>query len=618
MAAAEVSNVISFFKTVTPFQFLSESDIRAYSKKISVTYVRNGDSAHPNQSLNIIRKGALEIFSESQKLVDRIADGECFGVSSLLSGNKENFSVTAIEDSLIYQVSKEDFLELVEKYPQVKNFFEQTRSNRLQKLMLSHKKNPSADVHWNASIQELMSRNLICISPDSTIQEAAKKMADNRVGSILIIENNELKGIVTDRDLRTRVVSQTVDIQKPIELIATKSPITLDEQALVMHAHLTMTHYNVHHLPIVNQQEKPVGMVTATNLLNSHQNSPLLLVSEIYRQQTIADLSVLGRKLPSITRNLMRSGMSSFDIGEVLSVLSDSFTKKLIELAELKLGPAPTNFAWVCFGSQARKDQSLGSDQDNGLVFEHELNELENKYFEQFSNFICNGLAECGFPLCPGSIMATNQEYRMSVKTWQKKFESWIQSPTPKSLLNACIFFDIRMVHGDQLLVKPIKDRLKQWCPSNQIFIATLSRNAAQNKTPLGFFKTFVVDRHGDHKHQLDLKHAGIAIIHDIARTYALSEGITISSSKQRLLQLEGRGSLSNLDIENLVYGLEFLLELRFEAQLSSQENDKTFSNYLNPSELNGLRRQQLKSVFAMIHAAQQGLVYKFSRGVMV
>ena len=620
MSVVEISEVIKFLKNTLPFQFLSAPDLRSMAASISIHYMKGGRVFNMNEDsepvLHIIRRGAFEIRSSDDHLVDRIADGECYGISTVVENNPEGFKVVALEDSLIYQISIKTFKELCANNSQFYEFFHQTRENRLRKLSTSKNEVIAPSMQLNQSVHSLMSNQIIQISKDSTVTEAATIMTEGRVSSIAILEGKRLVGIVTDRDFRSRILAQGLTGDTLVADIMTENPVTLAEHSLTIHAQLLMSERNIHHLPIVNDQHEVVGILTSTDLLRSQQLSPVLMVSEINRQTDFDTLPVILSRLPKLVNNLVLSEVKPSDIGEIIAAVADSLARQIIKLFMTIEGQAPMAFNFLSFGSQARFDQSLGSDQDNALMLERAPTDDEMQYFLRMGKRLSDVLNDCGFDYCPGNIMASNPEWIMTQQQWQLKFQKWIDIPAPKALLNASIFFDIRNVYGDEKPVKQIQKYMLSLTKANKLFIATLTMSALRRRAPLGFFRDFVLDRSGANKDQLDLKHHGLALINDLARIYALAAGSTETATIKRLRNSHKLGVLPKEHARNLEDGWEFLSELRLQAQQSSWQDSGHAKAFMDPSTLSHLERRHLKSTFKVITQAQESAQSAFARGM--
>ncbi|MBR7887722.1 CBS domain-containing protein [Marinomonas sp. A79] len=619
MAAIDIPEVHAFMATTPPFTNLNELERKQVLTGVSLVYVRQrqvlsleGDTA----TVHLIRRGACEIRTPEGGLVDQIADGECFGVSSVLSQNPDGLTVVAMEDSLVYRFDKAHFVSMLEKNAAFGLFFEHTRHSRQRKLSLSQDHSlASSGLQLSAPIANIMTRELILASPEETVQTIAIRMTQARVSSILVVEQGRLIGIVTDRDLRSRILAVGGDGTVRVKDIMTAEPISLTSDVLVMQAQILMSERHVHHLPIVNEQKQPVGMLTAADLLRHQELSPLLLINQIHRQTSINRLAEVCKQWPALIMNLITTDMKPADVGKVLATVSDNLTRRVITLALEKVGPAPMAFHFLVFGSQARRDQSLGSDQDNGLMLEREPTPAENDYFIALSECICQGLASCGIRLCPGNIMASNPEWRRTQAGWQNIFVNWIKSSAPSALLHASIFFDIRCVYGERAPVDELVKNMQREISTNSVFLATLTRSALASKPPLGFFRHFLLESSGEHKNQLDLKHQGLALINDLARLYGLSCRTYRTGTLNRLEQAAREKHLSSDTARNLIDAWDQLNELRLAAQSRHWQSTGKASAYLDPKTLSPLERKHLKTTFGIISDAQDVAQQHFLRG---
>jgi CBS domain-containing protein len=623
MAAIDIPEVHKFIETIPPFSGLSLLERKQILTGVSMLYVRQGQTLvlkDDSATVHLIRRGACEIRTPKGGLVDQIADGECFGVSSVMAQNPDGLQVVAMEDSLVYRFDKIRFIEMLEKNEAFGLFFEHTQHNRLRKLTRSQSNElASPALQLSTPVAHIMTRQLIQATPKETVQTIAMRMTEARVSSILVVEEGRLQGIVTDRDLRSRILAVGGSSDSLVADVMTASPVTLSPNSLVMQAQTLMSESNIHHLPIVDEEHQAVGMLTAADLLRHQELSPLLLINLIHRQQSVESLARVCKQWPTLIINLIVTDMKAADVGKVLATVSDNLTRRLIELALEKFGPAPMDFQFLVFGSQARRDQSLGSDQDNGLMLEREPSAEESLYFADLSEFVCQGLGLCGIRLCPGNIMASNPEWRRTTVGWQQAFSRWIKSSAPSALLHASIFFDIRCVYDNgKSEGEAVKDLIKAMqleVSKNSVFLATLTRSALVTKPPLGFFRHFLLESSGEHKHQLDLKHQGLALINDLARLYGLSCQTYRVGTLDRIEQAIREKLISVDTARNLMDAWDKLNGLRLEAQSRHFQATGKASAYLDPKDLSPLERKHLKTTFSIISEVQDVAQQRFLRG---
>jgi CBS domain-containing protein len=612
MDNSELQPLIDFLQHLAPFDSLSQEKIKETSQLLSIGYYSQEQKkvhvdTNPPQ-LYIVRSGAFEVTTEQGELIDRIGEGQYFGFSGMLSGEKVVNQVQILEDGLIYHLPANIFDQLRATSSSFDRFFNQAFAKRLRNQGALH------PPHINtARITHIMSRSPTTITRDATIHEAANLMSEKRLSSLIVVDQQKLCGILTDRDLRNRVLAKGHTGDLLVEQAMTHNPTTIEPNALIFEAMLKMSEHNVHHLPVVDGHN-PIGMITSTDLIRSHSDQPLLLISQIDRQNTIESLVKISQKIPDLLFNLISSDAKAIEIGRILTLVTDSLTRRLIAIAEMQLGPAPMAFCWLAFGSQGRQDQMAGSDQDNALLLERIATEQEKNYFKALSEIVCSALDACGFEFCPGNIMAQNPRWQLSLEQWTTQFLQWIKTPIPGALLNATIFFDMRPIFGNVTLFQRLQHSILSATKSNDIFIAALTQNALQSTPPLGFFRSFVVERDGSEVKGIDLKQKGNALINDITRICALAAGIEEVNTNKRLNALIKNNAIDKEIALSLLDAWEFIAFQRLQNQALQFQRKQSISNYILPNSLSSLVRHQLKDAFKVIHDAQNMLKLKFLR----
>lgn len=613
MDASEIQPLTQFLRQLVPFDSLPEASLLASVRHLSVAYYSKSmghvplDESHPR--LYIVRSGAFEVRDEEGELVDRLGEGDFFGFPSLLSGEAISNKVAILEDGLVYQLSPDMFNNLRQESRDFDRFFNRAFAKRLR----HQGRFKAKELTTTSRISSLMTGSPLTIDCNHSIRQAAMMMRDARVSSLLVTDNHKLCGILTDRDLRNRVLAEGFDGTLPVHQAMTRNPVTIGAGALVFEAMLAMSERNIHHLPVL-EGETPVGVISSTDILRSQGSQPLMLIGEIERQKDVASLIGVSKKIPELLQSLISADARAEEIGRVLTSVTDALTRRLILLNQQILGQAPMAFCWLAFGSQGRQDQAACSDQDNGLLLAGEPDEHAAGYFEALSRAVCSGLDECGYRFCPGDIMAQNPKWRMSLERWQKVFEHWVKAPEPKALMHASIFFDMRPVFGPQSLFDALQDKVLAGTRDNDIFLAGMAGNSLTEAPPLGFFRKFVLERDGTEVKGIDLKHKGNALINDIARVYALSAGIKEVNTAKRIRALMELGVIGRKDALNLADAHEFIAHMRLANQGVQYRQGQEITNYLKPQQLSSLVRHQLRDAFKVVHDAQSGLRLKFMR----
>ncbi|MFQ3230532.1 DUF294 nucleotidyltransferase-like domain-containing protein [Reinekea sp.] len=616
-SADDLKDIIDFLAVTLPFSAMPDSVLLDVARQLEIEYIpkREAKAVPINECVYLIRSGAFDILDERDNLVDRLGEGEFFGVTTLLQDNSENLGVFSIEDSLVYRLPHEFFTRLLKSQAKVRYFFEKLVSYRASSS-LEVTQSDRIEVQHTQPVESLLQNKLIACSEFDTIQQAASIMRDNKVSCLLLMESDQLVGIVTDRDLRNRVVAKGVDISLSVNQIATMSPTTISFESAVLEAQLLMSNTGIHHLPVM-KNGRPIGVITASDIVRAHSVSIVHFVDRIFREKTVEAVAKLQQEVPHLLGHWIKADVSPHEIGESLAVIGDGFVRKAIAMALIDHGEAPMQFAWLSFGSQARKEQSFASDQDNGLILERTPSAEEDVYFSAFTKTVCGYLDAFGYVLCPGDIMASNPNWRKTVEGWQRSFQQWISTPEPEALLNASIFFDLRVIYGPSHWLDNLEARLAAMLKNSDLFFMHMTKNALRSKPPLGFFRAFIVKSSGEHENELDIKHQGIALINDLARIVALSEQNLIAGTIERF-NATGE-SLLQLPLKtSLIEAWLLLNDLKLENQVTQIKRGESGSNYINPEQLSPLRRAHLKNAFKSIEQAQKALAMHYLRSAGV
>jgi CBS domain-containing protein len=461
-------------------------------------------------------------------------------------------------------------------------------------------------------VGSLIKRSPITLPPHTSIRAAAQLMNEQRVSSILIVEQGHLFGLITDRDLRNRVIAAGLDTQKPIMDIATLAPFFVNLHDPAFSALLLMARHNIHHVPVLDGQ-RIVGMITATDLTEQHSTSAVYLAGDIYKQTTVTGLQRASTRIHALQRSLAAADATAYNTGHIITAITDAITTRLLQLGEAQLGPAPVDYVWVAAGSQARSEQTARSDQDNGLVLDDAFDEaLHGAYFRELTRFVCTGLDACGFVFCPGEMMAMTDAWRQTRARWAEYFRRWVGEPDPTALMLTCVFFDLRAIHGQASLLDGLRHEVLQHTRGNTLFLAHMAGNALSRQPPLGFFKGLSPARSGEHKGTIDLKHTGVVPIVDLARVYALAGGHTEVNTHDRLLVAADGGDISEQSARDLRDALEFLAALRIQHQTRQMAQGRTPDNFLDPAEISNFERTQLRDAFQVVQNLQSVLSSRY------
>jgi CBS domain-containing protein len=615
----ELVEIRDFLAQRPPFDELPDERLDTLPRMLEIRYLRRGGEFPPVDTkksyLYVVRSGIIDLLDDDDNLVEKLDEGDVYTTACQLVDIGKASHGIAVEDTLLYQLPCEQLNDLRRTDKEFDRHFSESLRERL-KMAVSTVKEVSENgmAYMTIEVGDLLTKPAVTVDADSTIQQAAQAMTEKNASSVILTEHGKLVGMITDRDLRRRCVAEGTPTGEPAHTIMASNLETIDLNALVIQALMTMTRLHVHHLPVLDG-DKVVGMLSATDLARHQATNSAFMATDIHKAHNLEELVQASSRLPELQLQLANSSASAQHIGEAVSCITDSLTARLIAMAEEELGPPPVPYVWLCGGSQARREQSSHSDQDNALLISNEMRPEHEAWFATLAKRVCDGLNACGFIYCPGNAMAANRKWRQPLRVWRRYFRNWIEKPEPMALMLSSIFFDLRPVRGEKTLFEQLHREVLNKTRSNGIFIAYMAANALQFRPPLGFFRTFVLIHDGDHDDTFDIKHRGIVPITDIARLLALSKGLAPVNTTERLQAVGETNALSREMGGNLVDALEFIATLRIHHQAEQIRLGLPPDNYLPPDDLSELERKHLKDAFRVIQEMQDTLDSRYQCG---
>ncbi|MGS2742818.1 DUF294 nucleotidyltransferase-like domain-containing protein [Halomonas sp. LS-001] len=611
-----------------PFDGLSDALLDLIAENVEVRYFKTGSDIlslnEPINELCYIRSGAVEVYRRKGELFNRLGEGDIFGHFSLLRGHRVRHPAKAIEDTLIYFIPDAIFQQLCEEDDHFSDFIEVERP-RLESAAEEQKKSNDMMV---TRIRKLLSRYPVMVETTTSVQAAAQQMSDAQASALLVLKKGsgnprysfkdsegvdwQMCGILTDSDFRKTIVAQGLDSDTPVGEVVSSNLITVQSDVSVYEAMLTMLRSNVHHLPVLYRQ-RPVGVVHLSDIIRYETHSGLYLVSNIFSQSNAEGLARLAPDVSAAFVRMVQEEANSHMVGSALSTIGRSFTRRLLELAEEKLGPPPVPYSFMVNGSMARNEQSIVTDQDNALVIDDAFDPaLHDEYFFQLATFVSDGLDACGYTYCKGNVMATNQQWRQPLRVWKEYFREWISNPSPEKLLHSSIFFDLDSAYGEDVFVEALQDLVAKEASQSPLFLAAMARNALNRTPPLGFFRTFVMEQDGKHNNSINLKRRGTAPMVDLIRIHALACGSKAQNSFERLDDISKTQLLANGVSDRLRYALEFLCMSRIRHQVIDIQEERTPDNNIEPENVESAERHTLKDAFQVLSNAQKFLKFRY------
>ncbi|MEE4638004.1 MAG: DUF294 nucleotidyltransferase-like domain-containing protein [Wenzhouxiangella sp.] len=602
-----------------PFSFLDEADLDRLARTVEIAYFRAGSDilalGQEVADLHYIRQGSVEMFRRSGEFYNRLGEGDIFGQISLISGRTTRFPVRALEDTLIYFIPASEFRILFETVEDFADFVEVEDRTRLRQA--GARSREGAEM-MTTRVERLVQRAPVMMSASGTVGQAARLMTEEGVSSILVSENDgdaehpRLLGIVTDSDLRRRLIAPGLPYDTTISEVMSESLICVEADDYLFAALMAMLRHNVHHLPVMHRM-RPVGVIDLADLAGHETRNSLFVVRSIHDQ---ADIDGLRELMPDVRGSFVRmvnEGATARMIGSAVAMIGRSFKQRLLELAEERFGPPPVPYCFLALGSMARDEQSLVTDQDNALVLDDAFDrDQHDDYFRQLAEFVCDGLAELGYSYCKGDIMATNPDLRQPLETWKERFAGWIGRPDRPALLNSSIFFDLDGVYGETRLADTLKTWIAERASASSAFLGCLAHNAQTRTPPLGFFRDFVLEKSGRHQDSLDLKRRGTAPMVDVIRVHAMASGSLAQNSFRRLDDIVAAGFLTSSMTADLRDAMEFLAATQYRHHADRLEQAEKPDNKLNPVTLNTFDRRNLKEAFRVLSNAQRFLRLRY------
>jgi CBS domain-containing protein len=469
-------------------------------------------------------------------------------------------------------------------------------------------------------VRELVKGPPVTCLASAGVAGAARLMSERSVGSVIVCgAAGEPAGIVTDRDLRSRVLAAGLDPSTPVDRIMSSPLAAIEGEASAFDALLEMTRRGIHHLGVTTDG-RLIGVVSSHDLLGLQRAHPVVAARQIESAQDLDTLARAAARVEGIVRWLAAGGAEATDIGRIVAELNDRLVRRALDLVQSDLeaggqGPAPVPFSWLVAGSEGRREQTLRTDQDNGLVYRDPPPEAAPgvaAYFDRLATSMSEALLRLGFPRCPGDFMAANPRWRQPESVWRHYFASWMETPQPEPVLRASLFFDLRPVGGAVEIGRALWDWICETAPTKTLFLRHMACTAVDRPRPLGLFGGLAVERSGPHRDRLDLKATAVLPVTHAMRVYALSLGVHQTNTLDRLRAAGDRGLLAATEVSELHEGYQLIARLRLRRQLECLDAGLPPDNFIRPRTLGKADRLLLKEAFKTIAWLERGVEERF------
>jgi CBS domain-containing protein len=621
-----VASTIASLRRHSPFDAMDEAHLAFLAERLKLAYYPAGEvilagGTGVPECAHIIKQGAVVVSSGSASDEPELAlqEGECFPVGALVAGRPATRTYRASHDTFCYQLARRDFHELTEMSTVFRDFCTHRIAHLLHQALGNLQKDVIAMSEERQPLErplrDAIRRQVVTVDESAPIHDALEIMHRERIGSVIVTRaDGGLAGVFTLRDVASRVALPRRATTEPISTVMTRDPVTLGADEFAFQAALRMTERGIHHI-VVTDNGRLLGMVSERDLFALQRVGLATIGAEIAVARSREQLANVAREVRSLVPGLLMQGVSAEHVTHILSALNDRLTRRVIDLALREAELEPTDYCWLALGSEGRNEQTLSSDQDNAIIFrdppEGELEAVRARWLAVAAT-VNDALANVGFPLCRGEIMAGNPRWCLSETEWRAQFSRWISEGDPAAVLGAIIFFDFRPLHGDADLA----DRLREWLSAavrdQARFLRGLAQNAIANRPPLGVLRDFALSDDPDHPHTLDLKVNGATLFIDCARVMALAEGVGVTNTTRRIREAGARRGMAREEVEGWIAAFQFLQLFRLRQQQGQVARGEAPSNHLDPDRLNDLDRRLLKEALRTARGMQQRIALDY------
>jgi CBS domain-containing protein len=609
-----------------PFDRMEREHLLWLARRISLGYYAKGEVvASPEQGVAsrflVIKQGVVQgeqdvVRAQEDAAWLELHEGECFPLGALLSKRGVTSTYRARQDVFCYELAAADFHELIHLSPPFQDFCTRRIASLLEQskqiIQAQYAQSSSDQQSLSSPLSAIIRRDPVTCAPETPVRQALETMHALGIGSMVAVDGAQKPiGIFTLHDVLNRVVLAQLDLDQPISAVMSSSLTVLPPQAFAYEAALEMAKHGFRHV-LVTQNGKLVGVVSEKDLFTLQRVGLRQISAAVRGANDISALQYAAADIRQLAHNMMAQGVAAEQLTQFISTLNDLLTVRIIELECAAAGMSDsamchTGFCWIALGSEGRYEQTLNTDQDNGIIFlapEGMAAEEVRAQLLPIARRINAALDACGFPLCKGDIMASNPQWCLSLDEWKERFSGWIRHGDAPVLRNATIFFDFRSLFGKRELAEELRVWLHATIKENRLFLKHMAVNALINQPPLGLVRDFVVGE----AHTLDLKLNGITPFVDAARIFSLYAGVAETSTIRRLRASGAQWQIAPATLDAWIDAFLFIQLLRLRIQHEQDQRGVALSNRIDPDSLNDLDRRILKEAFRQARKLQAAL----------
>ncbi|MBQ0831178.1 putative nucleotidyltransferase substrate binding domain-containing protein [Marinobacter sp.] len=617
-------SIMGFLQAHAPFSSMDEDHLAHFAEHATLRFYADGDVVlSPDNGIvrrfYVVKQGRIRGERHNQKAdktetTFEISLGECFPLAAIIGERPTRTLHRAAGDTFCLSIEQDAFVTLFSESESFRDFCMRGVSSLLdqvnQRIQTGAMASMSSSISLSTPLERYALRNPIVCSPDLPVRKAVARMHENNVGSIVITDDGRHPtGIFTLRDLRTMIAEDTCSLDAPVRQIMTKDPCCLLAQADAFDAAMLMAEHHFAHLCVVDEDNRLIGMVSERDLFSLQRVDLVNLARTISTATHLRTLVSLRSDVSRLVDAMLAHGAASGQVVKIITTLNDVTVRRVLELNIKKNDPGIA-FTWLTFGSEGRQEQTLLTDQDNGILFQTPEGMTEDQARERllpFARTVNDELAECGFTLCKGNIMASNPKLCLSDQEWDDWFIRFIDASTPQNLVYSSIFLDMRAVFGPTDSVHELLEKVLTRIRKNDLFQKMLAGNAFQRKPPLTMFRNFRYVSDGK-KHSLDLKRQGLAPFVESVRVFALANGVESANTLERMSELAQKGIFDLKDANAWKDAYSLIQAIRMRSHQEMLDKGEELTNYIDPDDLNPLDRRILRESFRQAQRLQQKL----------
>jgi len=604
-----MEDIADFLRAHPPFDSLDEQtlDEIAASAEIEFHAAHGAILDSPDAVLEhgyVVRRGSVELVIEG-RLIDLIGESEIFGFVSLLSEGPPGFVARAAEDTLVYRIPAAVMRPVLER-PAFVRFVTEVMNRRVR-LLARHETEPPASSAGRPVGELIRAPALVC-PPATSVKEAARRMAEAGA-TCVVVDTGDGLGIVTDRDIRTRVVAAGAGPETPLSDVMTAPAWTVSSDRTGTEALLEMLSHGIRHLPVLAPNRRLLGVLDDVDLMANERRAPFRLQASIARSSNAQDVAEAAAELPDMVIALFDAGLTTAAISRTITSIHDAVTRRLIEFAHQELGRPPVPYTWLATGSFARFEPFPSSDVDCAIAWEGPDDDMElRRTMVTLAEHVLEDLRMCGFPPDTNSVVASNPLFARSIGEWEHAATTWVEHPDrDRGLMLLSVVVESDPVWGATGAAEHLA-RVFAHAPNRRLMLRRLGAAAVAERPPTGFFRNLVLSSTGERKGVLDIKRRGLMPVEGLARWSGLLAGVSAASTRARLKASAEAGTLSPEHAGGLRDAFELFSSLRMEHQVAQLRAGEQPDNLIEPKSLTPFTRTSLKEAFRAV-ARVQGAV---------